>query len=243
MGAKCRVAVYSGMNEDTLVRLDTLDFEEFIVGGYMQPGVGHNTDLIYISVFDARERGSMYEVKYESNKLALGRHLTCVKDSGGLAVISADTLYVYDRHDKTVCLVDLNQDRVTARLHVPYGLSIPGQIQIAVLGDTILASYGSNLVIYRHGIPTPVKLVPTPYGLWAAFISTDNHSAFLVFSWSSSDVRVMDISGKLIHTIPVPEGRHPIHGDRSGVRACTVVGRQLWVACINGDMVVMSSQL
>ncbi len=79
-GAKCRLAVYSGINEDTLVRLDTLDFEEFIVGGYMQPGVGHNTDLIYVSAHG--HGGSMYEVKYESNKLALGTHLTCVKDSG-----------------------------------------------------------------------------------------------------------------------------------------------------------------
>ncbi len=45
---------------------------------------------------------------------------------------------------------------------------------------------------------------------------------------------VLDISGNHTHAIPIPGDRVPWD--------CTVVGGQLWVGCINGDIIVMSSQ-
>lgn len=126
---------------------------------------------------------------------------------------------------------------VTARLHAPPGIIRPYSSHIAVVGDLILVEYaGPYLVIYRHGIPTPGTLIPRPHGLQSVnSLSTDNHSHFLVSDGGSRAVLVLDLSGRLIHAIHIPQNRAP--------EDCIVVGEQLWVICRNGDIVVMSPQL
>ena len=112
-----------------------------------------------------------------------------------------------------------------------------GVHQIAALGDTILSSYGlhlaSGLVIYRHSVSTPGKLLPCPQELGhVRSLTTDHHSSFLVTDTTA--VHVLDMVGNLTHTIPIPGDRKPVD--------CTVVGTQVWLACPDGVIVVMSSQ-
>ncbi len=101
MGEKLRLAVYSGMNEDNLMRLDTMDFEEWISGSIQAGGADH-TDVVYICFKTLELNGGVFVVRYDNNKLALDRTLRCVRIPTGLAVASADALYVCDLYDKTV---------------------------------------------------------------------------------------------------------------------------------------------
>ena len=156
-----------------------------------------------------------------------------------LAVISPNTLYVCDWASNCVCVVDVTLDRVTARLHNSGEERADWPYHTATLGDTILVRY-NNLVMYQHGISVPIAFPRRPLGLRDVFgLTTDHHCNFLLVGSDSTEstaymVYVLDISGNLTHTIPIPGNREP--------RDCTVVGGQLWVGCNNGDILVFSSQ-
>ncbi len=228
-----RLTVYSDINKDKLRRLDTLEFEHQSRNPG-EPRVDHLSGQVYIPCDD-----DVCVVRYDGGKLTRVRSLRCVRNPRHLAVVSTDALYVCDVPEKSVCLVDVNQDRVTARLDAPREInSYP--YGVAIVGDTILVSFRdlsseSRLVIYRHGIPTPGKLVLQPPGLtYLGSLSTDNHISFLVAD-QRSKVYVLDLSGKVIHTIGLPEHSEP--------RDCTVIGGQLWVGCREGHIMVMSPQV
>lgn len=226
-----RLAVYTGINEDNLILLDTLELEDQFAEP-VHPRGDHHTRQVYIP--------GTYDVcvfRLDGSSLIRVRSLRCVKCPRYMAVFSADALYVCDHDSTTICLVDVNQDRVTSRLHAPPELNglYNAPNHIAVLGDTILVSYSyDRMVIYRHGIPTPGKLIYQIPGLQSMnSLSTDNHLSFLVTHPESSTVSVLDLSGKLIHTIVIPSYIP---------RDCTVVGAQLWVGCASGHIIVMSPQ-
>ncbi len=221
-----RLAVYSVSDQDTVTLLDTLDLE----WGPRHPRVDRQSGQVYIP----SEDHGVCVVRYDGSKLVPVTTLRCVGYVYNLAVVSTDTLYVSEMASNTVCLIDVTQDRVTARLQPPQEVrgQMPGNI--AVLGDTVLVMYG-NLVIYRHGVPTPGKVIPRLQGQKAVSgLTTDHHSSFLLCDRRSRSVYVLDISGNHTHAIPIPGDRVPWD--------CTVVGGQLWVGCINGDIIVMSSQ-
>ncbi len=222
-----RLAVYSVSYQDTFTLLDTLELKGI---GYEQPRVDRQTSRVYI----ACSRSGVYVVRYSGSELVLVTTLSCVRNAYGLAVASRDTLYVCDMESGTVCLVDVIQDRVTDRIQKPHGVSRRKPDGVAVLGDTLLVVYGGDsLAILRHNAPTPDKALGKLEGLvFARGITTDHDSSFLVTN--KNTVYVLDISGNLTHTIPIPEGRE--------IRDCTVVGEQLWVGCEDGHIIVMSSQ-
>ncbi len=221
-----RIAVYSVTKEDVITLLDTLDIE----GGSWQPRVDPQSGLVYISCASH----GLCVVRFDGSKLVPVTTLRCIGRPGSLAVISSRTLCVCDWNKGTVHQVDVTQDRVTARLHPLLEVSHKRPDGIAVLGDTLLVGYmGDNLVIYRHGVPTPGTILPQPRELQDVYsLTTDHHSSFLLTDGSSSTVYVLDVSGNLTHTIPIPGYREP--------RDCTVVEGQLWVGCYNGDIVVLS---
>ena len=223
-----RLAVYSVSDQDTVTLLDTLDLE----GRARHPRVDRQSGRVYIP---CGSRG-VCVVRYDGSKLVPVTTLRCVRDAGSLAVVSTNTLYVCDWDSETVCLVDVTQDRVTARLQPPREVRGERPSHVAVLGDTVLVMYaGPKLVIYRHGVPTPGKPIRRPQGLKSVYgLTTDQHSSFLVSAGWSHTVSVLDISGKLTHSIP-------IHGNRMP-RDCTVVGGQLQVVCNNGYVIDLSSQ-
>ncbi len=210
----------------TVTLLDTLDLE----GEAWDPHVDRQSGRVYIPC----GHSGVCVVRYDGSKLVPVTTLRCVRDAHRLAVVSTDTLYVMDFATVTVCLVDVNQDRVTSRLQPPGEVGDEGPYNIAVLGDVVLVNYACPyLVIYQHGVPTPGKLIPLPQGLGEVTgLTTDHHSSFLLCD--SRSVYVLDISGNLTHTIPIPGNREPLD--------CTVVGGQLWVGCSKGDIIVMSSQ-
>ncbi len=208
----------------------TLDLQGDEAG---QPRVDRQSGRVYIPC----GRRGVYVVRYDGSKLVPVATLRCVAEAYGLAVVSRDTLYVCGWASESVCSVDVTKDRVTARLHPPREVRSEWTQHMAVLGDTVLVVYtGANLVIYRHGVSTPGKLLPKPGGLqmFVHGLTTDYHSSFLLLDNDSHTVYVLDISGTLTHTIPIPGDRLPLD--------CTVVGGQLWVACRNGVIIVISSQ-
>ena len=220
-----RLAVYSVTDQDTVTLLDTLELE----GDARSPRVDHQSGRIYIP---CRYNG-VCVVRYDGSKLVPATTLRCQGIADSLAVVSTDTLYV--RNSNTVCLVDVIQDRVTARLQPPREVGDKWSSNMAVLGDTVLVAYDDTLVIYRHGIPTADKLIPRPQGLRTVnALPTDHHSSFLVCDQDSRSVYVLDVTGNHTHTIPIP-------GDMK-VHDCTVVEGQLWVGGNTRDIIVMSSQ-
>ncbi len=223
-----RLAVYSVTDQDTVPLLGTLDMD----GDAREPRLDRHSGLVYVPC----ETSGVSVVRYDDIKLDLVTTMKCVGDAASLAVVlSRNTLYVSDWDSYTVCLVDVNQDRVTARVQVPREVMGERPNHIAVLGDTVLIVYGGNtLVIYRHNVHIPGKVILEPQGLRSVrSLTTDDHFSFLLTCSVSNTVYVLDIAGNLTHTIPIPGDREP--------QACTVVGGQLWVACDNGDIIVMLS--
>ncbi len=223
-----RLAVYSVTGLDTVTLLDTLDLK----GQPTEPRICHQSDRVYLSCKSI----GVYVVKYDGSQLVHIATLRHVGEPSGLAVVSPDTLYMCDKTSKTVCLVNVTQDRVTTKLENPVKVGYSRPFNIAVLGDMVLVGYGSDeLAIYRHGVPTPCKLPPKPQGLKdITSLSTDHHSRFLLVDRISDTLYVLDISGNVTHTISIPGDRKP--------HDCTVVGGQTWVGCGNGDIIVMSPQ-
>ncbi len=228
-----RLAVYhvmNMMNQNTIPPLSTLYLD--LQDAYRQPRVDGQSGLVYIPCMSHGVR----VVRYDGSQVVPVTTLRCVLGASSLAVVSPNTLYISDKVSKTVCLVDVAQDRIIGRLQEPQEVRGEWPDLIAVLGDTVLVVYGDNdLVIYHHGVSTPGQALLRPPGLLTVSgLTTDDHSNFLLTDSYSDTVYVMDISGKLTHTISIPGDRRPVD--------CTVVGILLWVGCINGDIVVMSSQ-
>ncbi len=94
----------------------------------------------------------------------------------------------------------------------------------------------ADLIIYQYGVATRGEVLPRPRGLgYVRSLTTDLHSRFLLTSIVSHTGYVLDhISGNLTHTIPFPWDTRPLD--------CIVEEGQLWVACYNGDIVVISSR-
>ncbi len=236
-----RLAVYSVTDKDIPTVLDTLDLEVSDVGqSYvytdhnLQPRVDRHSGQVYIPCGHYGVR----VVRYDGRKLVLVTTLRCVKDAFNLAVVSPDTLYTSDWYSSAVYLVDVTQDRVIDRLQTPRWFKHHLPRHITFLGDTVLVYYegdGRSLVLYRHGDPTPDKRLQRPsQGTWFVdSLATDHHSSLLAVHRSPHNVYVLDVSGNLTHTIPLPGDRYP--------RDCTVVGEQLWVLCDKGEIIVMSS--
>ncbi len=223
------LAVYSVTDVEKVTLLDTLLLDTLDVGSLaLEPRVDQHSGRVYIPC----QHHGVYVVRYDGRKLVLVTTLRCVGDAVSLAVVSSDTLYVCDGTRKTVCLVDITQDRETARLLPPLGLRDMGVDKIAVLGDTVLVLYEErNLVLYQHGVPKPGKILPWPREVnHVNSLTTDHHFSFLLRGdWS---VFVLDFNGNLTHSIPVP--RHiPLD--------CTVVRDQLWVPSGSGRIVVILS--
>ncbi len=222
-----RLAAYNVTDQDTVTLLDALQVEDDV----SEPCIDHQSGRVYFSCGFS----GIYVVRYDGSKLVPITTLRCVVNPSSLAVVPPHTLYVCDTPSKTVCLVDVTQDRVTTRLQKPVGVEYSTPYNIAVLGDTVLVgAVPDSLAIYRHGVQTPGKLLPKPLGLRNIWnLTTDLHSSFLLVDDDSNTLYVMDISGNVTHSISIPGDRVP--------NGCAVVGGQLWVVCRSGDIIVMSS--
>ena len=150
-----------------------------------------------------------------------------------VAVMSPNTVYVCD--NRRVHIVDVRSDRTVSYLENTQG-NLP--CQVAVLGDTVLVSYihGHTLAVYSHGGSlTPVRVISFPERLRElSAITSDGQLYFLMTDCKTKSVFVVDGSGNHPYKVNVES--------ESRAMDCVVVNRQLWVGCLNGDIVIMSSQ-
>ncbi len=171
------------------------------------------------------------------DRLVRERTLRCVKRPESVDVMSRDIVYVCDWHSYNVRVVDVRNDRIASTLETPDTVRKGDwPRRLAVLGDSVLVGYDEThtLVVYRHGSPTPVRMIPRPGGLeYVSAINTDFYSHFIITDQYTNTVFVVDLTGKLRHKVNIDTG--------SVTRDCAVINRQLWVACEGGDIVLMSS--
>ncbi len=187
-------------------------------------------------VFIPSEESGVTVAHLDGDRLVRERTLTCVNDAVSVDVVSPNTIYVGDRRSLCVHVVDVTEDRITSTLEKPDTARGEGPYNLAVLGDRIMVGYGYfTLIVYNDGSPTPVRVIPRPTGLERmTAISIEGHSNFIVTDYKTRSVFVINKNGELCHTVGIDTDK--------GLRDCAVVNRQLWVGCMNGDIVIMSSQ-
>ncbi len=223
------LAVYSLHNCDDVTLLDTLDLD-----GYAEePRINRETGLVYVPC----QSSGVWVIRYDGRKLVLVNKLVGVRNARSLAVASIDKLYVCDWESCAVCLLDIPNDKISARIQEPITVSGQMPYSLAVLGDAILVWYGDTktLVLYRHGVLSTGTVVPRPKGLRSVWgLTTDYYSNFLLADDDSRTIFVVDLHGNMTHAIPVPGDKEPWD--------CTVVDRELWVGCLHGNILAMAAQ-
>ncbi len=170
------------------------------------------------------------------DRLVRERTLFCVRNPCSVDGMSPDTVYVCNHISESVHVVDVRHDRITSTLEQPETLRGELPWGLAVLGDSVMVSYSfGTLVVYRHGNTTPIKVIPISAQLKdVSTVSTDCHSNFLITDSITKSVLVMGDGGNVRHIVNMDTISRP--------RNCAVVNKQLWVGCLNGDIVIMSSQ-
>ncbi len=174
--------------------------------------------------------------RLDGDRLVRERTLTCVSNAVSVAVMSPDTVYVGD--GSSIRVVHIRDDRIMSTLMKPHIVRHDRPVRLAVLGVNVMVSYGltdPTLVVYHRDEPAPVRMIPCPLGLeYVSAVSTDCHSDFLLTDRLTKTVFVFDVSGNLRHTVKIDNEKRPVD--------CAVVNGQLWVGCLFGDILIMSSQ-
>ena len=215
-----------------ITELDTLTvlLEKRYLAPSLRPRMDHHSRRVFIPCLDS----GVTVARLDGDRLVTERTLTCIRRALSVDVMSPDTVYVGDSDSRSVHVVNVIANRITSTLMKPDTLRDQPPYSLAVLGDSVMVGYsGSNLVIYRHGSPAPVRVIPRPGGLMeVSAISTDYHSNFIVTGGNTSSMFIIDSAGNLHHTI-----KHTA----SMPEDCVVVNGQLWVSDFYG-IVIMSSR-
>ncbi len=209
--------------------LDTVSLE----GGWY-PSVDGHSQQVYIP--RGRYSRGVTVISWEDNRLTTQPTLECVGMCYSVAVMSPHTLCVCDWTSDSVSVVSVRDDIVTARLSKPERVRDMQPRRTAVLGNSVLVQYHDDkLVVYENGVSNPGTMVTWPAGLRSeSGMSSDGVFRFLVCDDVRNAVFTLDASGKLCDKINIDT--------ESVVWDCTVVDGKLWVGCLNGDIVVMSTQ-
>lgn len=231
-----RLAVYNVL-DDGLYLVITLDLKDFSGPLCVDP---HNRQ-IYIP---AGLSGGVSVVSWDGGKLLLQGTLNCVSYCYQLAVVCPHTLCVGDTKTEVFSVVNVKEDRITATINKPQCVRDNRPEKIAVLGDSILASYKkydgvSTLVLYENGVSSPGTRIPSPDGLQTlSAISADIAlSRFLLLDGTRHVVYILDVEGELCHTVDIDTDDY--------VSACTVgdgpqLGK-LFMACSRPDRIIVMS--
>ncbi len=223
----CCLAVYK-VKADKLTLLDTVELE----GGWndSRPRVDSHINQLYVPTMQG-----VSVVRCDDGKLVTRPSLTCVSLCCSVGLVSSQTLCVCNYGNNAVSVVSVHDNRVTGRLSKPRQLQGDRPHSTAVLGDTVLVSYGDILVVHDNGVSSPGTMVTNPKGLLSVrSISTDDVSRFLLSDSRRHAVFILDPDGEFCDKIRVDTV--------SEVEDCTVGDGRLWVGCENGDIIVMSSQ-
>ncbi len=177
--------------------------------------------------------------RLEGDRFVMEKTLTCVKNARSVDVMSLNIVYVCDHHSHNVHVVEVRDDRILSTLEKPDKGRNQWPLRLAVLGDRVMvACTGRTLVLYHHGSPAPVRVIPWPGRLKdMTAVSTDCHSYFVITDADTKSLFTMDVSGNFHHTVDSDTDSGTEYTLDSAV-----VSRQVWVGCRNGDIVIMSSQ-
>ena len=178
---------------------------------------------------------SVSVVSWEDNRLTPQPTLECVGECPSVGVMSPHTLCVCDVDSRSVSVVSVTDDTVTARLSKPEEVRDKEPWRTAVLGDSVLVRYeGDNLVVYENGVSSPGTMVTWPAGLQSVCgMSSNGVSRFLVCDEESDIVFTLDVSGNLCDKIKIDTD--------SEIWDFTVVDGKLWVGCLNYSYIVIMS--
>ncbi len=222
-----------------ITRLDTLTVVEAV---YWLQSLCPRVDRHSRRVFVPCQGSGVTVARLDGDRLVRERTLTCVRGALSVDVMSPDTVYVCDV-GRSVHLVNITDNRIISTLEKPDTLRYKPPRSLAVLGYSVMVCYGIDdptLVVYRHGSPAPVRVIPRTGGLErVTTVSTDCRSNYIVTDRWTRSVCIIASDGELRHTVNIP---HTDSDTDSGPQDCAVVNRQLWVGCGNGDIVIMASQ-
>ncbi len=219
------------------------------------PSIDRHSHRIFLSAHHG-----VLVARLEGDKLVKERILQSVHYLGDVVVMPLDTLYVCDWTYDTVCIIDGMDDMVTGTLETPqitWGVLTP--YSLAAQGDSVLVCYNDDsktmpdeyfesisakseyfLVIYRHGSLIPARILCAPDITGGEFpphlLIADSEGHALLAQRNSDTSRVININVDVYHV------NHKIKVNTDSVICgCTIVNRQLWMACGSGDIVIMSS--
>ncbi len=221
--------VQSGSGNITL--LDRLELEQLRLLFSVCPRIERYSQRVFVPCPES----GVIVAHLNNGRLVRKRTLTCVRNPHSLDVMSPDTIYICG--SRSVYVVDVRDDSIMSTLVRPDTLRDDARLRrLAVLGDSIMVGYDAEnhtQVVYRHGSPFPVRVIPGPEGGGGlSAISIDYQSHFILAYYLDRVVIVIDINGKRRHTVNI--GSLPLD--------CAMINRQLWAACSNGEIVIMSSQ-
>ncbi len=198
---------------------------------YIHPRADRHSRRVFVPCRDI----GVTVARLDGDRLVREMTLTSVKHPESVDVMSPDTVYVGDWHSDSVHAVDVKNDKITLTLTKPDTVKrLPWRLK--VLGDSVIVCYGyDTLVVYHHGSPAPVRVIPCPGGLqFVSAVNCHSQDHLMLTDWKVKSVFVIGLSGDLRHTVNINPDSHPVD--------CVVVTRQLWVGCLNGDIIIMSSQ-
>ncbi len=228
-------AVYS-VHRDSgdVALLDRLELWETDVQWNVSPRVDRHSRRVFVPI-----ESGVTVARLDDHRLVRQRTLTCVSVAVGVDVLPPDTICVCDGRNKSVHIVDVRNDRITSTLEKPDTTRDEDPARLAVLGDRVMVCYSGlgPLVVYRHGSPAPVRVIPHPLGMHnhVRDVSTDCQHHFLLLL-TNGTLFALDMSGNILHTVNIDDNF------KMGLVGYAVVNRQLWAAFNNGDIAIMSSR-
>ncbi len=159
-----------------------------VAGGpwFVNPRIEHHSRRVFVPYYD---RG-VAVARLDGDRLVRETVLTCVRFAVSVDVMSPYTVYVCDREGRSVHVVDVRVDRIRSTLITPEAVRGERPDNLGVLGDSVMVGYYCGpLVIYRHGISAPIKVIPRPGGLQQLLaISTDCERHFILTDYDTKSI-------------------------------------------------------
>ena len=239
------LAVYHVQSDrEDITFLDRLELGTGELQWPLHPSVDFHSRHIVVPWHDS----GMRVARLDGDRLVRDGVLSCVRYVLSVSVRSPNTLYACDWISKHVHVVDIRNDKITSTLEKPDTVEENDWPQrVAVLGDRVMVSYSASatLAVYRQDSPVAIRVIRLPYpGVGLNALGTDRHMHFLVstglimgsahYETGSTAVVVIDVSGNIRHTLNIDTD--------SDIHDLAVVKRQLWLASVDRDITIMSSQ-
>lgn len=194
-----------------------------------RPRVDHMTHHVYVPCLE--EGVCVFQL--ENGRLVTVKKLLCVISAHTVAVHSSSSIFVGDRYNGSVFLVDTTLDTVIRKLSTPKPAEGLRPYHMSAVGATLLVNYDRKiLVLYRNDELTSAQVLQTPNGLRkVSSVTSHGKSNFLVSDFHTAAVFVLD-DKRLCHTFNTATD--------SKIWDCASVKSEVWFACYSGSIISMA---